>query len=162
MRAILPLNKFPCRSQRRVNNRQYQLLEKEEEDSMKRFAIIGLVLLLAAGTAYAKGFEMQKKASEYDVTVTFDRNPPVASDNAVAIVIKDASGKIIKDATVKVEYSMPAMMGMPAMNYKADAALQGDEYKTTLGLSMSGSWNVAVKIKRAGKTTTMKFTVDAK
>lgn len=129
---------------------------------MKRSALIGLILLLAAGTAYAKGYEVQKKAGEYDVTVTFDRNPPVASDNAIAIMIKDASGKVVKDAQVKVEYSMPAMPGMPAMNYKADAALQGDEYKTTLGLSMSGSWNLAVKVTRGGKTASMKFTVDAK
>jgi len=129
---------------------------------MKKFAVIGLILLLAAGAAHARGYEVQKKAGEYDITVTFDRNPPTASDNAVAIAIKDASGKIVKDAQVKVEYSMPAMMGMPAMNYKADALLQGDEYKATLGLSMSGSWNLAVKITKAGKTSTMKFTVDAK
>jgi nitrogen fixation protein FixH len=120
------------------------------------------VLMFTAGAAYAKGYEVQKKAGEYDVTVAFDRNSPTASDNAVAITVKDAAGKNVKDAQVKVEYSMPAMMGMPAMNYKTDAALQGDEYKATLGLSMSGSWNLAVKITRAGKTATMKFTVDAK
>lgn len=129
---------------------------------MKKITVIGLILLLAAGAAYAKGYEVQKKAGEYDVTVTFDRNPPVASDNAVTITIKDASGKYVKDALVKVEYSMPAMPGMPAMNYKTDAMLKGDEYKALLGLSMSGSWNLAVKITKAGKTSTMKFTVDAK
>jgi len=137
-------------------------LQKEEVDSMKKFAIIGLVLLLAAGAAYAKGYEVQRKAGEYDVTVTFDRNPPTASDNAVSVAIKDAAGYIVKDALVKIEYSMPAMQGMPAMNYKTDAVLKGEEYKATLGLSMSGSWNLAVKITRAGKTSTMKFTVDAK
>jgi hypothetical protein len=57
---------------------------------------------------------------------------------------------------------MPAMTGMPAMNYKTDAVLKGDEYEATLGLSMGGSWNIAVRITRAGKTATMKFTVDAK
>jgi len=129
---------------------------------MKKFTIIGLALLLAAGTAYAKGYEVQKKAGEYDVTIVFDRNTPTASDNAVGITIKDAAGHIVKDAVVKIEYSMPAMMGMPPMNYKTEAVLKGDEYKATLGLSMSGSWNLAVKITRAGKTSTMKFTVDAR
>ena len=57
---------------------------------------------------------------------------------------------------------MPAMPGMPAMNYKTDALLQGVEYKAVMGLSMSGSWNIAVKITKAGKTATLKFTVDAK
>lgn len=130
---------------------------------MKRMVVVFMAfMLLAAHVAQAKGYEIKKKAGEYDVTVTFDRNPPVAGDNAVSIEIKDASGKYVNDAQVRVEYSMPAMMGMPAMNYKTDAVLKGDEYKATLGLSMSGSWNLAVKITKAGKTSTMKFTVDAK
>ena len=129
---------------------------------MKKAVIAVLILILATGMAYAKGYEVQKKAGEYDVTLTFDKNPPVASDNAVSIVVKDARGNSIKDAQVKIEYSMPAMPGMPAMNYKTDTVLSGDEYKATLGLSMSGSWNVAVKITKAGKTSTVKFTVDAK
>lgn len=129
---------------------------------MKRIVVIMVLLLLAANGAHAKGYEVQKKAGEYDVTVVFDRNPPTASDNAVGVTIKDAAGHVVKDAAIKIEYSMPAMPGMPPMSYKADAVLKGDEYKATLGLSMSGSWNLAVKIIRAGKTSTMKFTVDAK
>jgi hypothetical protein len=129
---------------------------------MKKAAVLTLVLLMAAGVAFAKGYEVKKKAGEYDVAVTIDRNPPITGDNAVSIEIKDASGNYVNDAQVKVEYSMPAMMGMPAMNYKTDTVLKGDEYKATLGLSMSGSWNIAVKIIKAGKTSTLKFTVDAK
>ena len=129
---------------------------------MKKAAVLTLVLLMAAGVAFAKGYEVKKKAGEYDVAVTIDRNPPVTGDNAVSIEIKDTSGKYVNDAQVKVEYSMPAMIGMPAMNYKTDALPKGDEYKATMGLSMSGSWNKAVKIIKAGKTSTLKFTVDAK
>jgi len=129
---------------------------------MKKLVFVFAVVLLFAGVAHAKGYEVQKKAGEYDVVVTFDQKQPTASDNAVSISVKDASGKAVKDAQVKVESSMPAMMGMPAMNYKTDAVVSGDEYKATLGLSMSGSWNIAVKIMRAGKMATMKFTVDAK
>jgi len=54
------------------------------------------------------------------------------------------------------------MPGMPAMNYKADAELKGNEYKAKMTLSMAGSWNVTIKIARAGKTSSMKFTIDAK
>jgi nitrogen fixation protein FixH len=129
---------------------------------MKKFAIVAVMLVLAAGAAYANGYEVTKKAGEYDVKVAFDKKTPTASDNAVSITVKDASGNPVTDAKVKVEYSMPAMSGMPPMNYKTEAALQGEEYKATLGLSMSGSWNIAVKIARAGKTLTTKFTVDAK
>jgi len=129
---------------------------------MKKIVAAVMVVLLAAGAVYAKGYEVQKKAGEYDVLVTIDRNPPIAGDNAVSITVKDAAGKIVKDAQVKVEYSMPAMPGMPAMNYKTDAVLKGNEYQSVMGLSMSGSWNISVKITKAGKTSTMKFTVDAK
>ena len=129
---------------------------------MKRFAVLTMVVLLAAGTAFAKDYEVQKKAGEYDVKVAIDRNPPVVGDNNAAIEIKAAGGHHVRDAQVKVEYSMPAMPGMPPMSYKTDAVLKGDVYKATLGLSMAGSWNVTVKITREGKTSNMKFTVDAK
>jgi hypothetical protein len=129
---------------------------------MKKVVGLVLVLLFVAGMAYAKDYEVTKKAGEYNVEVKIDKNPPVVGDNGMKIEVKDASGKYVTDAKVSVDYGMPAMPGMPAMNYKADAELKGDEYKAKMNLSMSGSWNVAVKITKAGKTSTMKFTVDAK
>ena len=132
------------------------------EVNMKRLVVIVVALLLIAGVAYAKDYEVTKKAGEYNVVVKIDRNPPVVGDNNLTIGIKDAADKYVSDARVLVEYSMPAMPGMPAMNYKADAAAKGNEYTAKMNLSMSGSWNIAVKITRAGKTSIMKFTVDAK
>ncbi len=129
---------------------------------MKKLVLFTLVIVLIAGVAYAKDYELKKKAGEYDVEVKIDKNPPVVGDNNISIEVKDASGHHARDAKVVVEYSMPAMPGMPAMNYKTDTELKGDEYKAKMNLSMSGSWNIAVKITRAGKTSTMKFTVDAK
>ncbi len=78
------------------------------------------------------------------------------------IEIKDKSGKYVTDAKVVVEYSMPAMPGMPAMDYKTDAKLEGEyEYKATMDISMSGSWNTVVKITRGDKTSKAKFSIDA-
>lgn len=128
---------------------------------MKRLTVLTIILLLIAGIAYAKDYEVKKKAGDYDVTVKIDKNPPVVGDNNIEIEIKDASGKHVTDAKVRIEYTMPAMPGMPAMNYKADAELKGYEYKAKMNLSMSGAWNVAVKITRGSKTTTVKFNVDA-
>lgn len=129
---------------------------------MKKLAIFSLVVLLIAGIAYAKDYEVIKKVGEYEVEVKIDKNPPVAGDNNMEIEIKDATGKYVTDAKVVVEYSMPAMPGMPAVNYKAGTELEGREYKAKINLSMSGSWNIAIKIKRADKTSTMKFSVDAR
>ena len=129
---------------------------------VKKAVVIMIAVLLIAGVAYAKEYEVKKKAGEYNVEVKIDRNPPVVGDNNIRVEIKDASGKYINDAKVIVDYSMPAMPGMPAMNYKTDTELKGNEYKATMNLSMSGSWNIAVKIAKGGKTSSMKFTVDAK
>jgi len=128
---------------------------------MKKIALVSMVLLLIAGIAYAKNYEVTKKAGEFTVVASIDKNPPVVGDNNISIVIKDAAGKTVTDAKVKVEYSMPAMPGMPPMHYKADASLSGSSYAAKMNLSMSGSWNIAVKVLRGGKTSTMKFNIDA-
>jgi len=129
---------------------------------VKKTVVYALVFLLFAGIAYAKDYEVKKKAGQYDVEVKIDKNPPVVGDNTISIEIKDASGKYVTDATVKVDYGMSAMPGMPAMNYKTDTVLKGNEYKAVMSLSMSGPWNIAVKIARDGKTSSAKFSVDAR
>jgi nitrogen fixation protein FixH len=129
---------------------------------MKKLLLIGMAVLLSANVVFAKDYEVKKKAGEFDVVVTIDKNPPVTGDNGVTVSVKDAGGKVVKDAKVVVDYSMPAMPGMPAMNYKADAVQKGDEYKAVMNLSMAGSWNVAVKVSAGGKNGSMKFTIDAK
>ncbi len=129
---------------------------------MKKIFVVAVVILLIAGIAYAKDYEVKKKAGEYEVTATLDKNPPVAGgDNNIRVSVKDTAGKAVTDAKVLIDYGMPAMPGMPAMNYKANATLDGSEYKANLNFSMSGSWNIAVKITKGGKTSTMKFNVDA-
>ncbi len=129
---------------------------------MKKLAVAGMILMLLAGLAYAKDYEVSKKAGDFNVVVKIDKNPPVVGDNKVDIEIKDSAGKAVTDAKVKLDYGMPAMPGMPAMDYKTDTELKGNTYKAIMNLSMSGSWNIAVKITKAGKTSSMKFTVDAK
>jgi len=129
---------------------------------MRKITIFSLILLLIAGIAYAKDYEIKKKAGDYDVEVKIDKNPPIVGNNNIAVEIKDAAGKYVLDAKVRVEYSMPAMPGMPPMNYKADAELKGEKYKATMNLSMAGPWNIAVKITHNKKITTLKFNVDAR
>ncbi len=129
---------------------------------MKKVVLAIMVVLLVAGVAGAKDFEVTKKAGDYTVTVKIDKNPPITGDNNLAVVLKDAAGAAVQDAKVAVDYSMPAMPGMPPMNYKATAGLKGDEYQTKVNFSMSGPWNLAVKINRGGKTAQAKFTVDVR
>lgn len=129
---------------------------------MKRFMIVLAALILVASVAYAKDYEVNKKAGDYNVTIRIDKNPPVAGDNNVEIAITDGAGKAVSDAKVVVNYSMPAMAGMPAMSYKAEAQPKGSAYKTKVNYSMAGPWNNEVRITQGGKTQTTKFTVDVK
>jgi hypothetical protein len=129
---------------------------------MKRALILSLVMCLAAGMAFAKSYELQKKAGDYALDIRLDKNPPVVGDNLMELTIKDTDGKIVTDAKVAVNYTMPPMSGMAPMSYKIDSVLKGEKYQSTLKFSMSGSWNVEVKITQAGKTTPVKFNVDVK
>ncbi len=128
---------------------------------MRKLTIVVSVLLLLVSVAYGAN-TMTKKAGELTVAVTIDKNPPVTGKNNMDITVTDKTGKPVTDAKVTVEYSMPAMPGMPPMNYKSGAELKGETYKAVISPSMAGSWNVAVKVARGGKTETAKFTMDVK
>lgn len=127
---------------------------------MRKITISFIVLFLAFGLAYAKEYMVMKKAGNFMVHVKMDRNPPVTGQNNMDISIQDAKGADVTDAMVTVDYSMPAMPGMPAMNYKTKAELKGSRYLANVNFSMSGAWNVNIKITRAGKTQSVKFNVD--
>ena len=132
----------------------------KREEFMKRVTVILAVLLLAFGVAYAKDYTVMKKAGGYTVYVKMDKNPPISGKNQIEVSVQDASGAEIADAAVLVEYSMPAMPGMPAMNYKTKTEVKNKKYMATVDFSMSGAWNINVKITRAGKTHSVKFNVD--
>jgi hypothetical protein len=137
-----------------------------KEEKMKVLAFLIITSLLAAfyspGILTAKDYEVAKKAGEYSILIKIDKNPPIAGKNNVEISITDSSGKAVTDAKVVLSYSMPPMAGMAPMNYKADAELKGNNYRVTVNYSMAGSWNNDIRITRECKTTSVKFTIDAK
>jgi hypothetical protein len=133
---------------------------------MKALVLFITVSLLAvfcsAGIVGAKEYEINKKAGDLSVLIKIDKNPPVAGKNNMEITITDTSGKAVADAKVVLTYSMPPMASMAPMNYKADAELKGNVYRAKVDYSMAGSWNNELRIQRAGKTASLKFTIDAK
>jgi YtkA-like len=118
--------------------------------------------LAACSLADAKDYEISKKAGDLSVQINIDKNPPVTGINKMTVVFKDAAGKTLTDATVVVDYSMPAMPGMGAMNYKTQASLKGESYQATMNFSMAGPWFINIKINRGGKIQTVKLNVDIK
>jgi uncharacterized GH25 family protein len=127
---------------------------------MKKIIAVVVILLLSAGVAFAKAYEVNKKAGDYSVNIKMDKNPPSVGMNNMEIAVTDKGGKPVKDAKVVVEYSMPAMPGMAPMKYKADAKPDGEKYNASLNISMPGPWSVNVRISVAGKTVSTKFTFD--
>jgi len=129
--------------------------------TIKACLILILVSLMAVCSAHSKDLELSKKAGEYNVEIRIDRNPPILGDNNIEVEIEDAAGSQIEDAAVLVNYYMPPMPRMAPMNYITETKLKGKRYKATMNLIMSGPWVIAVKITRAGRTTTAKFNIDA-
>jgi len=128
---------------------------------MKRLMAIIVGILLLGDIAYAKEYEVKKAVDGYEVIARIDRNPPAVGKNNITILIT-RDNTPVTDATVTVQYSMPAMPGMPPMDYKTDATLKGKEYVATMDLSMSGPWNIAIKIKKPDRSYTVKFNIDVR
>lgn len=127
---------------------------------MNKLVISLLIVLFAASAVWAKEYNVTKQAGEYTVNVKMDKNPPVSGDNRMEVTIQDSSGAYVTDALVTVEYSMPAMPGMPPMNYKSKTELKDNTYRADINFSMSGAWNINIKITRAEKTQSVKLNVD--
>lgn len=130
---------------------------------MKELTIIFFVVLVMFSAAYAKDYEINKKAGDLNVSIKIDRNPPVTSSNNFTIRITDAAGKAVTDAKVLLSYSMPPMPGMPPGSFKVEPAISGEVYKAKVSYSMAGSWNHDLKITHGGKTVvSTKFTIDVR
>ena len=100
------------------------------------------------------------KVGDLTLAVSINPSPPKAGDNTLKIRLTDAAKKVIKDAQVKVTYSMPAMGNMSAMSSSIDAKLKKDSYEAIMSLSMLGTWNLEVNIVRPGSDSlTGKFKV---
>jgi hypothetical protein len=127
---------------------------------MKKWIIACLLVILIAGVAYGKPYEVKKAAGSYAVVVSMDKNPPALGVNGMQISIRDANHQVVNDAKVVVNYDMAAMPGMAPMSYKASAVLDGDVYKAAIKITMGGPWQVTIKIARNGETASMKFTFD--
>ena len=85
-------------------------------------------------------------------------------NNAIRILVKDASGKPIEDADVQVGLFMPQMGNMPPMS--SDAMLKpegGGVYSGTIQFLMAWTWETTVTAKKNGQVIgTAKTTITAR
>ncbi|MDQ7787419.1 MAG: FixH family protein [Thermodesulfovibrionales bacterium] len=130
--------------------------------SVKTLFISVVALLLIADMSFAREYKARKIIAAYTIEMSIDRNPPIVDKNTLSLEIKDPFGKHVTDAKVLVNYYMPPMPGMPPMNYKTLAKLSGKKYVIIMDLIMSGPWNIVIKISRAGKIETVRFSIDVR
>ncbi len=128
--------------------------------NMSGYVLVTLILLLVAVSAYAASYEVKKEVGGYIIVMKIDRNPPIAGDNNVTIEVTDAKTLCACQSNVAIEYSRPAMPGMPALRYTAETAFKRGRHIGKVSLSIAGSWNIAVKITTGDKTWIMNFPVD--
>ena len=62
---------------------------------MKRVVLAAMVFFLFGGLAMAKDYEVTKKAGDYGVVVTIDKNPPTTGDNNLSVSVKDGAGAVV-------------------------------------------------------------------
>lgn len=129
---------------------------------MKKIFIGFIALILMTIPAFAKELKLEKKAGDNSVTLILEKNPPVTGDNKAVIEIKDASGKMIKDAQVEANSTMPAMPGMPAAKNPSTVKMGNEAYETMLNFSAPGSWNIELKININNQKQTVKYNIDVK
>lgn len=81
-------------------------------------------------------------------------SPPQMGQNAFEVTVRDDRGDPVTDATVMVEFYMPAMpqMNMPEMRDTATLMHEsGGVYRGTGQVVMAGDWDVTVTATRHGE-----------
>ncbi len=106
-----------------------------------------LILMLVFATVMLQGAAFDKDAKFRTTKVHISSDKPLSTGaNSLILDIK-VKGKAPKDAAVSVKAFMPAMPGMPAMKYMADAKdLGSGKYKVKLNIAMSGTWQLHIFI----------------
>ncbi|MEO6463619.1 MAG: efflux RND transporter periplasmic adaptor subunit [Candidatus Eisenbacteria bacterium] len=89
-----------------------------------------------------------ERVGPYRVGVRNMSEPPSVGDNAMTVVVRDAEGKPLKAAEVRVVVSMAAMGAMPYMESRGQTKeVQPGVYRADYGLSMNGEWDVSILIR---------------
>ena len=90
-----------------------------------------------------------------DIAFRTQPDPPRVGDATFEVVLKDAAGQPVTDASVSATLFMLAMPSMnhPAMRSDATLSSAGDgRYRGTGQVMMAGRWDVTVTVTRAGRT----------
>lgn len=87
-------------------------------------------------------------------------DPPGENGNHAHVLVRDAQGKPVTGAQVRLEYDMPAMGAMQAMHGGIDASEDGDgRYAIAFDLGMGGSWTMSIHVKTSSAAAIARYTL---
>jgi len=117
-------------------------------------------VMLAFTSLQAAAFEKMVKHRNIKVEMVSEK-PLTTGMNRIELHLFKRSTPI-KDAKVAVKFFMPAMPGMPYMEYKTEAKPIGNGvYEATFNASMGGTWQVHIFITtKEGKKYRLKSSVN--
>ena len=119
-----------------------------------------------APTAKASPGAGAPSSQAINIEFTSDPNPLKSGDNTVEVIVTNADGTPVNDATVAATFYMAAMpsMNMPEMRSLFPLKNEGNgHYRGAGRLVMGGSWDVTVNVTRGNeRLATKKLTIMAK
>ena len=127
--------------------------------AIARLALVSISIAIVAGCGprgdAARDVAMQA-VGNLQVGATTSPNPPTTGENTMTIVVRDATGKPVRNAQVETIVSMPAMGAMPYMESRgAVRQLAAGTFRVQYGLAMAGDWDVQVKVLPSGAPPVM-------
>ena len=137
------------------------------------FALVALVavvalLFRAPLTSWFTGKSMSDGAGvatslhvgPYSVMASLDPDPPGTKDQVLVLKLHDAADQPVDDATVSVDFDMPAMGAMAEM--KGNSRVEhpgGGEYRAHFDLPMGATWTLKANISAKAGTFSQRFTM---
>jgi hypothetical protein len=133
-----------------------------ERISVKLLSFLACLSLFAVTGAAASAADSMSgmKMPAFIVSTSFSPAPPHQGPETITVTVKDADGKLVKGAKVKIASNMPSMsMAGP----KLTAQDNGDgTYSAQTNLNYATTWSFAVTASAQGKTATSTTKVDIK
>jgi Cu(I)/Ag(I) efflux system membrane fusion protein len=107
-----------------------------------------------------EGAAVTAHAGPFTLSAALDPDPPGTSGDALAVVVTDANGKPVDDASLGLLWDMPAMGAMAEMKGKGKVThSSGGRYRAEFDVPMVGGWTlratIASPIGRAAQDFTM-------
>jgi hypothetical protein len=148
-----------ARDLRKVNHESGAIRTMMQNEVIKSILAIAILLVFMTATlSEARDFRVRKRAGNFIVDVTLDKNPPILGNCDIRIEIHDGQGVAVTGSRVLVNYYMPPMPGMVPMNYTIQTTPKGSSHVATMHFIMTGPWNIVIQFNSGGSHTQLQST----